>query len=277
MARGTALRLDFAVKAIGDPTDPVGSFEGVLSTSALDREDEIIDEGAFEPLPASIPALIDHIWATDGVVGSMVPSYEGGKLIVRGTYASTPDAQRIRTLVAEKHITSMSCGFWQPIRALKDGKRHIVKAELVEGSFCAVPVNREALITSGKSLDTEAKQDAKSLAGSYEDLRQELATAARTLSDGYAYVTATFADHVVFETYVDGDWAHLQCDWTRGADGTITLGPAVPVEIIETVQVVQKSPADSPAAKAATEPTDETLPDLAVLAARVALINSSLI
>jgi hypothetical protein len=68
---------DFPVLA-GDATDdyPHGSFEVILSAPTLDRDGEIIDSRAFEPLPPRINFDTDHSMTCDSVVGSGVPFYD---------------------------------------------------------------------------------------------------------------------------------------------------------------------------------------------------------
>ena len=90
---------DFPVTA-GEATDayPHGAFEVVLSAPTLDRDGEVIDSRAFDPLPAHIPFDVDHSMTVTGTVGSGVPYYdESGNLRVKGTFASTPLGQEVRT------------------------------------------------------------------------------------------------------------------------------------------------------------------------------------
>lgn len=141
------------VKAVDkDGDDPNGSFEVVLSAPTLDRDGEIIDAKAFDPLPDHITFDHDHGMSVATTVGSGVPSYdEQGRLIVRGTYSSIPRAQEVRTLVREGHIRTTSVAFMDAKREEgKDGKTHIVQAELLNGAFVPIPSNREALVISAK-------------------------------------------------------------------------------------------------------------------------------
>lgn len=132
-----------------------GEFEAILSAPTLDRDQEIIDAGAFEPLPASIPVHAYHDFRDP--VGRGVPYYDGDVLKLRGFYASTPRAQEIRTLVTEGVIASMSVGFMSATRAEdEEGKTHIVKGELLEGSMVSIPSNREAAVLMAKDYAAQA-------------------------------------------------------------------------------------------------------------------------
>lgn len=134
--------LKFELKAASD--DGAGSFEGVMSTPALDRDNEIVDSKAFEPLPEHITIDIDHGLTVEKTVGSGKPYYDtDGLLKVKGTFASTPLGQQVRTLVKEGHIRHMSVAFHNPVREIDgvDGKQHVRKASLVNCTITGIPAN----------------------------------------------------------------------------------------------------------------------------------------
>nr|HPJ19509.1 hypothetical protein [Actinomycetota bacterium] len=106
-----------AVKSL-DSENPNGEFEVVLSAATVDRDGEVIEARAFEPLPESIPFHAFHDFHDP--IGRGVPFYDGDVLKARGVYASTPRAQEIRTLVAEGIIGHTSVGFMSASR--KDGE-----------------------------------------------------------------------------------------------------------------------------------------------------------
>lgn len=140
------------VKAVNGDS-PNGEFEAVLSMPTLDRDDEVIDVRAFDPLPPSIPMHAFHDFGLP--IGRAVPRYEGDRLVARGFFASTAEAQNIRALVTEGVIGHTSVGFMAPTREERDGKTHITKAELLEASFVSVPSNREAMVLAAKAVDTD--------------------------------------------------------------------------------------------------------------------------
>lgn len=157
----TRLRGGFAVtKAIASiepgPADEEGpgTFSLILSTADVDRDGEIVDPGAFDPLPDHIAMDIDHGLSVATTVGSGKPFYrEDGKLQVDGTWASTELAQNTRTLVREGHVRTASVAMI-PQKKTKDadGQVHVTKADLLNGTFTPVPSNRNAVLLSAKSL-----------------------------------------------------------------------------------------------------------------------------
>lgn len=141
------------VKALDGGTNPNGEFLVTLSAPSLDRDGEIVDPGAFDPLPDHISFDIDHGMSTATTVGSGRPFYDGGRLMVRGTFASTPLGQQVRTLINEGHLRTASVAMMRPQKETKDDGVHIVKAELLNGAFVPVPANRDALILASKALE----------------------------------------------------------------------------------------------------------------------------
>ncbi|MDP8930470.1 MAG: HK97 family phage prohead protease [Actinomycetota bacterium] len=143
--------VDLEVKT-PDEEDGPGTFEAVLSAPTKDRDNEIIDVGAFEPLPDRIVIDVDHGMSTLATVGSGEPFYDGGVLKIRGAFSSVPRAQEVRTLVREGHVRSMSVAFMGAQREDDDdGVPHIKKAELLNAAFVAIPANREAAVLAAKS------------------------------------------------------------------------------------------------------------------------------
>lgn len=140
----------FEVKAI-DGNDAFGEFEAVLSVPVVDRDGEVIDGRAFEPLPAEIPIHKYHDFSAP--VATAVPYYDGDVLKARGVFDPDPDSQAIRQKVG-RSIRYMSVGFMAAERTDKDGVPHITKAELLEASFVSVPSNREAAILAVKDAVT---------------------------------------------------------------------------------------------------------------------------
>lgn len=138
----------FEVKAIGDAGDPNGEFEAILSVPTVDRDGEVVDGRAFEPLPAEIPIHKFHDFSAP--VATAVPFYEGDILKARGTFDPDPESQAIRQKVG-RSIRYMSVGFMAATRVDKDGVPHITGGELLEASFVSVPSNREAAILAVKA------------------------------------------------------------------------------------------------------------------------------
>lgn len=137
----------FEVKALADGNEGNGEFEAVLSVPVVDRDGEVVDARAFEPLPAEIPIHKFHDF-TDPVATAQ-PYYDGDILKARGTFDPDPDSQRIRSKLG-RSIRYMSVGFMAAERSDVDGVPHITKGELLEASFVSVPSNREAAILAVK-------------------------------------------------------------------------------------------------------------------------------
>jgi HK97 family phage prohead protease len=146
----------FAVADVktSESDNPSGEFEVILSAETVDRDGEVIDKGAFDPLPESIPFHAFHDF--NDPIGRAVPFYEDGILKARGTFASTPRAQEIRTLVNEGVIGHTSVGFMAAVRKDAENEPHVTRGELLEGSFVSVPSNREAAVLMAKSFEEKA-------------------------------------------------------------------------------------------------------------------------
>lgn len=154
--------LNAEVKVL-ETDNPNGEFLVTLSAPSLDRDGEIIQAGAFNPLPDHIPFDIDHGLSTATTVGSGRPYYDGDRLMVRGTFSSIPRAQEVRTLVNEGHIRTTSVAMRAPKKETKDGVTYITQAELLNGAFVPVPSNRDALVMSSKAGARNAAKDAERL------------------------------------------------------------------------------------------------------------------
>lgn len=253
------------VKAVDAAANPNGEFEVVLSAPTLDRDGEIVDAKAFEPLPDHITFDIDHGLSTATTVGSGTPFYEGDLLKVRGTFSSIPRAQEVRTLVTEGHIRTTSVAFMtaKDGREVVDGVPHVKRAELLNGAFVPVPANREAMVLSAKvgarnsgkdaerlqtihdlSVDTGAlcdgtksvrRPEVKMMVGSFEERQEELQEA---VSGAYpdawwVRIIATFDDRCIYEVS-GGANDDRQFEVTYSWDGDeVTLGTATEVEVSE--------------------------------------------
>lgn len=268
------------VKAL-ESDQPDGEFLVKLSTPTLDRDGEVVDSGAFDPLPDHITFDVDHGLKTSAVVGSGVPYYDGDNLMVKGRFSSIPRAQEIRTLVNEGHIRSTSVAMRAPKKETKDGITHILKAELLNGSFVAVPANRDALVVLSKvgarnnASDAETIQaihdhaanlgaacdgktakriQTKAVVGSYEERQEELQEAVQALyaDADWVNVIATFEDRIVFEVYGGAsDDMQFEVSYTWDGDEP-TLGTPTAVEVEQVVIPAQpgdeKSVADAQSA-----------------------------
>lgn len=133
-----------------------GSFEVILSAPTLDRDgDTYLPDEWKMPLPDHITFDIDHGLSVSSTVGSGTPYlHEDGTLRVKGTYSSLARAQEVRTLVGEGHINKTSVAVLNRTTKSAGGERR-VERELLNGSFVAVPANRDAVILSSKGLNVK--------------------------------------------------------------------------------------------------------------------------
>lgn len=140
-----------------------GGFTAIASTAAQDRDGESPAVGCFAPLPPSIPVNLDHTMSAASVIGRAVPYYVGNALHMDADLASTPNAQLVRTKLAEGVLNSVSVVFrpleWDSVA----GVRTCVRAELLAADVASIPSQSEALVLSvrghrpGHALVAEAR------------------------------------------------------------------------------------------------------------------------
>jgi HK97 family phage prohead protease len=139
-----------------------GADEGlraVLSTPSKDRDGEVVDAWAFNPLPDYIPIDIDHAMSVEKTVGSGIPYYDDAGILwlKELKFASTPLAKTVQTLVDERHIRTMSVAYGAARYEVdeKDGLPHLRSAELFNAAIVAIPSNRDSLILAAKSANLD--------------------------------------------------------------------------------------------------------------------------
>jgi hypothetical protein len=135
-----------SIKALADES-PNGAFDLLLSSAALDRDGEtLLPDQWHQPFPDSVPINANHSSDVSDIVGSGRPWLDADRnLRVSGTFASTPAAQHLRSLVSEGHLRSVSVEFIRTKGA--NGPAHV----LVGGAFVNVPSNPEARVLSAKA------------------------------------------------------------------------------------------------------------------------------
>lgn len=156
--------------------NPHGEFDVILSTDDLDRDNEQLHADEWKlPLPEHITFDSDHGMSVATTVGSGKPFInDAGQLQVRGTFASTPHAQTVRTLVSEGHINKTSVAF--SVHKTNKGAKPI--RELLNGAFVAVPANEKAVVLSSKSVEALLKSAADGDVPSHDQLVQAVHDAA---------------------------------------------------------------------------------------------------
>lgn len=176
---GPALSTTSAVITDAD----AGGFRAIASTTDLDRDGEIIDYRAFEPLPASIPVHADHVASVATLVARAVPSYRNGKLWIDATFASTPTAQEVRQKVLDGVLDTVSVAFFNAKKKVVDGVTHITHGELLSVDLVTIPSNRGARVMSARSFGPTAREQIAQARGAalLALVEAELADARRAL------------------------------------------------------------------------------------------------
>lgn len=169
------------------PSDGPGEFDLVLSNGALDRDGEVLSLSSWkQPLPDTVPINANHSADVAHIVGSGRPFFDSeGNLRVTGTFATTPLAQEVRTLVTERHLRSVSVEFLRH----KDGNGRPVN-ELVGGAFVNVPSNPTARVLTSKEWDEFSARLHAILSGQPDDALTFVTKAAYDSPDAAAMVTA---------------------------------------------------------------------------------------
>jgi hypothetical protein len=239
---------DFPVLS-GEATDeyPNGSFEVILSAPTQDRDGEIVDSKAFEPLPDHITFDTDHSMTCDSVVGSGKPSYApDGTLRVKGGFASDARSQTIRQKVAEGHIRTTSVTFMAAKRVNDEkGVPHVTQAELLNGTFTPVPSNRESVVVAAKAITL--KEGRRNNKGDAEQI-QAIHDSAATLGANCGAKSARPTDRKDADTEADDDPGTIAQAVDAAIDEAIDLFAAVdaatlPPEVQQAIALVQAADA----------------------------------
>jgi hypothetical protein len=131
-----------------DADDYPGTFLVELTNESLDRDGDILKGDEWEtPLPHQITFVNDHTHKMASVVGSATPELVDGKVICKGEWAATQNAQDTRKVI--KHVPYVSVAY----REKRDRKAGTISRELINGSFVVVPANTKAGVLSSKSVD----------------------------------------------------------------------------------------------------------------------------
>ena len=162
------IRKDAAVTATGD--DGPGTFEAILSAPTLDRDGEVLLAEEWKtPLPDRITVDVDHGMSVASTIGSAKPWIdEKGNLCISGTFASTPKAQEVRTLMKEGHIDTTSVAFMS--EKTQKGGKSVVQRELLNAAVVAVPSNREARVLSSKAGARNSASDMKHIQSAHDSM-----------------------------------------------------------------------------------------------------------
>lgn len=147
-----------------------GEFSGLLATSSLDRDNEIISpelikQWAKRVAEKPIPILLDHENKVESNVGEWINPQvveKDGKLALQVTpkfFLSNPKAAMMKGMLEEGAQMGLSVGFMPTDSVDKkvEGETFMefTEGELVEGSFTPVPANRMTYMNVAKAFGLE--------------------------------------------------------------------------------------------------------------------------
>ena len=119
-----------------------GTFEVELSNEVTDRDGDTLKASDWEtPLPEQITFVNDHTHKMASVVGSAKPELVGDRIVCKGVWGATNNAQETRKIAP--HVPYVSVAYAEK----SSGKR-----ELINGSFVVVPSNPTARLLASKSV-----------------------------------------------------------------------------------------------------------------------------
>lgn len=237
---------------IKDTGGDTGGFEAVLSTPDIDRDGEAIDVKSWGTLPESIPVNVDHDMTVAGLIGTGIPRFEDGVVKLSVSFASTSEAQRVRTLVQEKHVRATSVEFLRKTSTDQKGVK-TTSREMIGAAVTNYPANPNAVILSAKAGARNSKTDAERIQAIHDHAVSLGATPASKSITTYEEVrhdllyldVVIFGQPYVLTFWVDSEGDPHPCDFVLDATGAPT-------------EVAIDTAADNSAGKAIEPPADES-------------------
>lgn len=237
---------------IKDTGGDTGGFEAVLSTPDIDRDGEAIDVKSWGTLPESIPVNVDHDMTVAGLIGTGIPRLEDGVVKLSVSFASTSEAQRVRTLVQEKHVRATSVEFLRKTSTDQKGVK-TTSREMIGAAVTNYPANPNAVILSAKAGARNSKTDAERIQAIHDHAVSLGATPASKSVTTYEEVrhdllyldVVIFGQPYVLTFWVDSEGDPHPCDFVLDATGAPT-------------EVAIDTAADNSAGKAIEPPADES-------------------
>lgn len=242
------------VKALDGDGEQPGTFEAIVAAYNVDSTGDKIVPGAFaKSLEAwntkdgNLPVIWSHqhadAFAHIGVTTEAKETDDG--LYVKGVLDIEENglAKQVYKLIKGGRVANYSFAYdvkdsenvKSDQKADHDGADVLLKElDVLEVGPCLVGANRET-----RTLAVKARQSAeKAVAGSFEQRTQAICDALDTIytdDNTWAYPTATFADSVVYRVSGGTDTGQYQAPYTVGDDGTVTLGDAEKVTMVEQI------------------------------------------
>jgi len=145
-----------------DEKDDSATFSGVASTSDLDLQNDIIEAGAFDPIPHKSNGEPDVLMLRDHDRSQIIGGWSkfeqrGTELRVEGTLClAVEKARETYALMKRRFLSGLSVGYSIRDRSAikyddRLGRRIIRKATLRECSIVGLPANRGARVLNVKS------------------------------------------------------------------------------------------------------------------------------
>lgn len=138
----------------GEKFGPNGGFTAVLSTASLDRDGDTLLKGEWMDLPDWLPLDIDHGRKAADTIGKFHPYWDGDVMMMDAYFASTAQAQEVRTLIkdlSEEDGSGCPLGVSVFFGQYKNRKSGEPQRELLNAGVVGIPANRDAVIVAAKS------------------------------------------------------------------------------------------------------------------------------
>lgn len=244
---------DYLVKSADQLTGVVEGFSAVMGN--VDRVKEIIIDGAMDETLAQLgggvglPMGWEHKSLFGATLGAEViarndlpkelleraPDATSG-LYTRGqTIMTKANRARLKTVGTKMGPRGLSIGYdeivTKVIRIKGEAVTALEKIALGEWSIVKNPANFAAGVSGVKSLDGDPFM--KMVTGSFEDIRGRVEKAIRLtgLYGDSVWVTDTFADHVIFQSWSAAASKYFSVEYSI-EDDVVILGDPVEVDIV---------------------------------------------
>jgi uncharacterized protein len=156
------------LKAVATATTDEGLFEAVVSTSAIDREGDVVEPAAMvSALQAwtvttkKVPLHWNHSSDPEDIVGHVEPesaTAQGGEVVASGQVDLDTDRGRQVWRLMKAGTIGFSFGYLIPEGGSfkrADGGRTITSLDVFEITVCPAPMNAETRVLATKALDAE--------------------------------------------------------------------------------------------------------------------------
>ena len=166
------------LKAVATPTTDQGVFEAVISTSAIDRELDVVEPAAmvsalraWTVTKKNVPLHWNHSSEPEDIVGHVDPASVkavGDQVHAAGYVDLDTERGRHVWRLMKAGSVGFSFGYLLPeggAKARPGGGKHIVQLDVFEITVCPAPMNAETRVLATKALDeldevrTKARDD----------------------------------------------------------------------------------------------------------------------